>query len=143
MALVSAGFTTYVYSRELPPGPRTDLVRAIGAAYASTRALTFAELAEQMGNIDLVYEAVGHSHFALEALRVLGTNGIFVLTGAPVMQAVAEADPARVMLEMLLMNQDLLGTVSAGREAFASSPGRLELVRHRWPDAVHALIDRG
>jgi threonine dehydrogenase-like Zn-dependent dehydrogenase len=60
MALVSAGFTTYVYSRELPPSPRTDLVRAIGATYVSTRALTFAELAEQMGNIDLVYEAVGH-----------------------------------------------------------------------------------
>ena len=83
MALVSAGFTTHVYSPELPPSPRTDLVRAIGATYVSTRALTFADLAEQMGNIDLVYEAVGHSRFALEALGVLGTNGIFVLTGVP------------------------------------------------------------
>ncbi len=35
----------------------------------------------QIGNVDLVYEAVGHSHFALEVLKVLGINGIFVLTG--------------------------------------------------------------
>ena len=140
MALVSAGFTTYVYSRELPPGPRTDLVRAIGATYVSTRALTFAELAEQMGNIDLVYEAVGHSHFALEALRVLGTNGIFVLTGVPGMQAFVETDPARLMRDMVLKNQVLLGTVNAGPEAFASSLGKLELFRHRWPHAVQTLI---
>ena len=140
MALVSAGFTTYVYSRELPPSPRTDLVRAIGATYVSTRALTFAELVEQMGNIDLVYEAVGHSHFALEALGVLGTNGIFVLTGVPGMQAFVETDPARLMRDMVLKNQVLLGTVNAGSEAFASSLRKLELFRHRWPQAVQTLI---
>ena len=97
MVLASAGFTTYVYSRELPPSPRIDLIAAIGAAYVSSRAATFAELAEEIGNIDLVYEPVGHSHFALEALQVLGTNGIFVLTGVPGLQAFIQADPARLM----------------------------------------------
>ena len=67
MVLANAGFTTYVYSRELPPSPRIDLVGAIGATYASSQAVTFAELAEKIGNIDLIYEAVGHSHFALAA----------------------------------------------------------------------------
>jgi threonine dehydrogenase-like Zn-dependent dehydrogenase len=80
MALDSAGFTTYIYLRELPPTPRTDLAAAIGATYISTQSATFADVAEQIGNIDVVYEAVGHSHFALEAVEVLGTNGIFVLT---------------------------------------------------------------
>ena len=65
MVLVSAGFTTYVYSRELPPSPRIDLVAAIGATYVSSQTATFGQLAEQIGNIDLIYEAVGHSHFAL------------------------------------------------------------------------------
>ncbi len=86
MVLASAGFATYVYSREVPPSPRTDLVAAIGATYVSSQAATFADLAEKIGNIDLVYEAVGHSLFALEAVQVLGTNGIFVLTGVPGMQ---------------------------------------------------------
>ena len=72
-------------------------------------------MAEKIGNIDAVYEAVGHSHFALQALQVLGTNGIFVLTGVPGLQAFIEADPARLMRNMVLQNQVLLGTVNAGR----------------------------
>jgi threonine dehydrogenase-like Zn-dependent dehydrogenase len=140
MALVSAGFTTYVYSREMPPNPRIDLVAAIGAAYVSTQAATFEDLAEQAGNIDLVYEAVGHSHFALDALRALGTNGIFVLTGVPGLQAFIEADPARLMRDMVLKNQVVLGTVNAGTDAFASALRNLDIFRHRWPEAVQTLI---
>jgi threonine dehydrogenase-like Zn-dependent dehydrogenase len=140
MVLVSAGFTTYVYSRELPPSPRIDLVSAIGATYVSSQATTFADLAETIGNIDLIYEAVGHSHFALEALRVLGTNGIFVLTGVPGLQAFVEADPASLMRDMVLKNQVLLGTVNAGADAFASALGNLDRFRRRWPAAVGTLI---
>lgn len=33
MALLAAGFRTFVYSRELPPSPRTDLVEELGANY--------------------------------------------------------------------------------------------------------------
>ncbi len=140
MALVSAGFATYVYSREVPPHPRIDLVAAIGGTYVSTQAATFADLAERVGNIDLIYEAVGHSHFALEALRVLGTNGIFVLTGVPGLQAFIEADPARLMRDMVLKNQILIGTVNAGPDAFASALRDLGLFRQRWPAVVRTLI---
>jgi glucose 1-dehydrogenase len=140
MTLVTAGFTTYVYSREQPPSPRIDLVAAIGATYVSSQTETFAGLAAQIGNIDLIYEAVGQSHFALEALRVLGTNGIFVLTGVPGLQAFIEADPARLMRDMVLKNQVLLGTVNAGPEAFASALRNLGAFRRRWPAAVQTLI---
>jgi glucose 1-dehydrogenase len=140
MVLASAGFTTYVYSRELPPSPRIDLVAAIGATYVSSQAATFADLAERIGNIDLVYEAVGHSLFALEALQVLGTNGIFVLTGVPGMQAFIEADPARLMRDMVLKNQVVLGTVNAGPDAFASALRNLDAFRRRWPAVVATLI---
>ena len=140
MALVSAGFTTYVYSRETPPHPRIDLVAAIGAGYVSSQAAAFTDLADQIGNIDVVYEAVGHSHFALQALQVLGTNGIFVLTGVPGLQAFIEADPARLMRDMVLKNQVLLGTVNAGPDAFTAALRNLDLFRCRWPEAVQTLI---
>jgi glucose 1-dehydrogenase len=140
MALVSAGFTTYVYSREVPPHPRIDLVAAIGATYVSTQATTFAQLAEQVGNIDLAYEAVGHSHFALQVLQVLGINGIFVLTGVPGLEAFIQADPARTMRNLVLKNQVLLGTVNAGADAFAAALRDLDLFRRRWPEAVRTLI---
>jgi threonine dehydrogenase-like Zn-dependent dehydrogenase len=140
MVLVTAGFKTYVYSRELSPSPRIDLVAAIGATYISAQTATFADVAEQIGNIDLAYEAVGHSHFALQALRVLGSNGIFVLTGVPGLQAFIEADPARLMRDMVLKNQVLLGTVNAGPDAFASALRDLDLFRRRWPAVVPTLI---
>jgi threonine dehydrogenase-like Zn-dependent dehydrogenase len=140
MTLAMAGFTTYVYSRELPPNPRIDLVNAIGATYVSSQTETFPDLAARIGNIDLVYEAVGHSHFALQALQVLGTNGIFVVTGVPGLQALTESDPARLMRNMVLKNQVLLGTVNAGPEAFASALRDLDAFRRRWPAVVRTLI---
>jgi len=140
MTLAMAGFTTYVYSRELPPSPRIDLVHAIGATYVSSQTETFPDLAARIGNIDLVYEAVGHSHFALQALQVLGINGIFVVTGVPGLQALTESDPARLMRNMVLKNQVLLGTVNAGPEAFAAALRDLDAFRRRWPAVVSTLI---
>jgi glucose 1-dehydrogenase len=140
MTLASAGFTTYVYSRELPPSPRIDLVAGIGATYVSAQTVDFAGLATQIGNIDVIYEAVGHSHFALQALQVLGTNGLYVLTGVPGLQAFIEADPARLMRDMVLKNQVLLGTVNAGPEAFAAALRDLGAFRRRWPAVVSTLI---
>ena len=140
MTLATAGFTTYVYSRELPPSPRIDLVAGIGATYVSAQTVDFADLAAQIGNIDVIYEAVGHSHFALQALQVLGTNGLYVLTGVPGLQAFIEADPARLMRDMVLKNQVLLGTVNAGPEAFAAALRDLDAFRRRWPAVVSTLI---
>ena len=140
MTLVGAGFSTYVYSRELPPNPRLDLVAAIGATYISSHTTTVRDLAAQIGNVDLVYEAVGHSHFALEVLRVLGINGIYVLTGVPGVQAFIEADPARLMRDMVLKNQVLLGTVNAGPVDFASALRNLGVFSRRWPAATRTLI---
>ena len=73
-------------------------------------------------------------------MRGLATNGIFVLTGVPGLQAFVEADPARLMREMVLKNQVLLGTVNAGREAFASALRDLDAFRRRWPAVVRTLI---
>lgn len=46
MTLAVCEFRTFVYSRELPPSPRTDLVAATGATYVSSLATSAAELAD-------------------------------------------------------------------------------------------------
>ncbi len=140
MTLAGAGFATYVYSREQPPSPRVDLVSAIGGTYVSSQSTSFEELAARMGKVDLIYEAVGHSHFALEALRILGQNGIYILTGVPGPQAFVQTDPASLMRNMVLKNQVLLGTVNAGPEAFTSALRDLQGFKERWPEAVGTLI---
>jgi threonine dehydrogenase-like Zn-dependent dehydrogenase len=140
MTLAVGGFRTYVYSRELPPSPRIDLVSAVGATYVSSQTTSASELAAQIGNIDVIYEAVGHSHFALEVLRVLGHNGIYILTGVPGLQAFIQADPASLMRDMVLKNQVLLGTVNAGPDAFAAAVQHLAEFQRHWPDATQTLI---
>jgi threonine dehydrogenase-like Zn-dependent dehydrogenase len=106
----------------------------------SSAETSFEELAEMMGNVDLVYEAVGHSHFALEALRVLGQNGIFILTGVPGLEALTQSDPAALMRSMVLKNQVLLGTVNAGRGDFAAAIDHLGEFVGQWPEATRTLI---
>jgi glucose 1-dehydrogenase len=93
-----------------------------------------------LGNIDLIHEAVGHYHFALEVLPVLGQNGIFVLTGVPGLQAFVHVDAARLMRDMVLKNQVLLGTVNAGTEAFAAAITHLTDFKQQWPDVTATLI---
>ncbi len=140
MALVARGFDTSVYSRELAPNPKADLVAAIGAHYFSAQETSPEQLAEQVGNVDLVYEATGASAVAFEMMKVLGTNGVFVFTGVPGRKAPIEVDTDVIMRNLVLKNQVVLGTVNAGVEAFEAAIRDLTLFQQRWPSEVRALI---
>jgi glucose 1-dehydrogenase len=141
MAFVSAGFTTWIYSRGRAPDPRIDVAERIGATYLSSQDVPVRQLAACVGPIDLVYEAVGHSLVAFDVLRELGPNGVYVLTGVPGQQTLIEADPAALFRDMVLKNQVVLGTVNAGPQAFSAAIADLQRFHLRWPDAVTALMD--
>jgi threonine dehydrogenase-like Zn-dependent dehydrogenase len=140
MALVNAGFQTYVYSAKPAPNPGAKIAEAIGATYISSSEVPVDSLATQVGNIDVVYEAVGASQFAFDVLRVLGTNGLFVLTGVPGHHAPISVDTDTIMRNVVLKNQAVIGTVNAGRSAFASAINDLGDFYRKWPDAVRSLI---
>jgi threonine dehydrogenase-like Zn-dependent dehydrogenase len=140
MALRLAEFETVVYSREQEPDPRIAVAKTIGASYLSSESVPPSQLEAHLGPIDLVYEAVGHSVLALQVLRALGPNGIYVLTGVPGQETLIEADPAALLREMVLKNQVVLGTVNAGPEAFIAAIADLETFDQRWPNAVPALL---
>src|SRR5881296_203717 len=140
MALVARGFDTSVYSRELAPNPKADLVGSIGAHYFSAQDTSLERLAEQVGNIDLVYEATGASAIAFQMMEVIGTNGIFVFTGVPGRKAPIEVDTDTIMRNLVLQNQVVFGTVNAGPEAFEAAIRDLTVFQQRWPAAVRALI---
>jgi glucose 1-dehydrogenase len=140
MALAHAGFTTTVYSRGSVPNLKADVVAAIGATYVDADAVSVDELAERVGNIDLIYEAAGASRVAFEAMRVLGTNGIFAFTGVPGRRGPVEVDTDLIMRNLVLKNQVVLGTVNASRETFEAAIADLAAFHRRWPDAVRSLI---
>lgn len=140
MALVNAGFDTTVYSRGAAPNPKADVVAAIGARYVDAEQVSVDALARQVGNIDLVYEAAGASQVAFEAMRVLGTNGIFAFTGVPGRRGPISVDTDLLMRNLVLKNQVVLGTVNAGREVFEAAIADLAVFVRRWPAAVRSLI---
>jgi len=140
MALRARGYDTSVYSREPAPNPKADVVAAIGGRYFSAQETSLEQLAEQLGNIDLVYEVTGASSVAFQTMRFLGTNGVFVFTGVPGRKAAIEVDTDLIMRNLVLKNQVVFGTVNAGVEAFEAAIRDVALFQERWPAAVRALI---
>lgn len=140
MAFVSAGFTTYVYSREDEASDKADLVRSFGAHYVSSTVTPVDRLVQRVGSIDVVYEATGASKLSFDVLKQVGPNAAFVFTGVPGLKGPAEVDTDSIMRNMVLKNQVLLGTVNAGRDAFEAAIRDLGEFKMRWPDALRRLI---
>jgi glucose 1-dehydrogenase len=140
MALVNADFDTYVYAREPVPNPKADVLTRIGAKYISAENHSLEDLAQKVGNVDLVYEATGASRLAFAMIEKLGTNGIFIFTGVPGRKGPVEVDTDLMMRNLVLKNQVVFGTVNAGRDAFEGSIRDIGIFAKRWPDAVRALI---
>ncbi len=141
MTFKVAGFETFVYSRSKAPNPKSELVESFGVKYISSETTTPAQLAEMVGNIDVIYEAVGTAKISFELLQVLGQNGVFIFTGIPGFpKPHVMVDAELIMRNMVLKNQVAVGTVNAGRVTFEAAIKDLGIFMQRWPDAVRALI---
>jgi threonine dehydrogenase-like Zn-dependent dehydrogenase len=140
MALVHAGFDTWVYAREPHPNPKSQLLASIGAKYLSAEDSSLEDLAGSIGNVDLVYEATGASRLAFDMMEHLGTNGIFIFTGVPGRKAPVEIDTDLIMRNLVLKNQVVFGTVNAGRHAFEASIRDLGEFTKSWPEAMKSII---
>lgn len=138
MALIEAGFETYIYSRARAPNPKSEIARAIGAEYFSAQEAPPERFARQLGAVDLVYEAAGAPQTVLDLLPRLPSNAVFVFTGVP--PRGAGVDAARLVLNLVVRNQVVMGTVNAGPDAFAAAVRDLSAFQRRWPRPLRALI---
>jgi threonine dehydrogenase-like Zn-dependent dehydrogenase len=140
MGLRAFGFDTFVYSRETAPNPKVALVEAVGARYLSSENTTVDQLAEIAGDAVVVFEAVGASKLAFDAMRVLRGNGVFIFTGVPGRRGHVEVDADAIMHNLVLRNQVVFGSVNASRENFDAAVRSLAEFVGLWPDAVRELI---
>ena len=142
MALVVRGYTTYMYSLEAPDDPKAALCESFGAQYLSSKEYTVEQAAAKIGNIDVVYEATGYSPLTFDAIRVLGINGVCVLTGIPGHKGPIPVDTDFIMRQMVLKNQVVVGTVNAPRAAFENAIADLEAFDSKFPAAIRNVISR-
>jgi glucose 1-dehydrogenase len=142
MKLVLEGCATTVYSRTPTSSDLEKLVTSFGAKFAHAETTSIADLAGQMGSIDVVYEAVGASSLAFEVIPYLGTNGVFIFTGVPGRKGPVSIDTDAIMRDAVLKNQLLFGTVNASTESFADAIADVGSFLEKWPSALRSLITR-
>jgi len=140
MKLLIEGFRVFIYSRSPKPNFKADIAEQIGAEYLSTSNVSADDLAKHIGNIDLVYEAVGEGHVSFEVMRVLGVNGVYIFTGIPAEKPAIQILADNIMRSITLKNQAIVGTVNASPQAFSDAIRDLGEFKRRWPTAVQSLI---
>ena len=140
MKLLVEGFRVTVYSRSPKPNFKADIVESIGATYVSSVTMGTEEFGQQVGNIDLVYEAVGEGHIGFDLMRVLGINGVYIFTGIPAVRGPIPVHADNLMRNIVLKNQAIVGTVNASPQAFSDAIRDLGEFKKRWPEALAALI---
>ncbi len=140
LALLVRGFETWVYSLEPADHPKARWVESVGARYVSAATTTLDRMAEEVGGVDLFYEATGAASVAFQALDVLGVNGVFVFTGVPGRKGPIELDAGTLMRRLVLENQLVFGTVNAGADAFRAAITDLARFHAQWPQQLSALI---
>jgi threonine dehydrogenase-like Zn-dependent dehydrogenase len=140
MMLVARNVETFVYSREPADSEKARLVRSFGAEYFSAGDGDLSQLSSKIGEVDIIFEAVGTARVAFQALQVLAPNGVFILSGVPGGGRSIEIDLDSIMRDIVLKNQVLFGTVNASRAAFEASVRQLEQFMTLFPEAVRSLI---
>ena len=114
--------------------------RVPGRCLLLLQEVPLADVARQMGGIDLVYEATGAAQLAFDALEHLGANGVFIFTGVPGRKHRIEIAGDAIMRRLVLQNQTVLGTVNAGRVDFESAIRDLASARATWPGTVETIV---
>lgn len=140
MAFRNLNMKVGVVARTPKPNAKADLLASIGADYHSTEKFTPQQIADQIGNIDLILEATGAAKVSYDYMSVLGTNGIFVFTGVPGPHKEISLDAGSLMRNMVLKNQVVVGTVNAPKAAFENGVRDLADFVRKWPKQLASLI---
>ena len=140
MKLVLEGFDTTVYSRTPAASDLAGIAAGFGAKFVHAETTEVPALAQQIGNIDVVYEAVGASSLAFDVMGFLGINGVFIFTGVPGRKGPISVDTDRIMRDAVLKNQVIFGTVNASIAHFVNAISDIGKFAARWPDALRSLI---
>ena len=136
------GLEVHAAALEPEGGARDRLLREVGVAYASTASLPLAALAERVGRVDVVFEATGATGVVLPATRMLGPNGVCVLSSVTAGERMLDVDVAGWNREMVLGNRLVCGTVNAARRHYESGVKDMEAAQERFPGWLERLITR-
>jgi threonine dehydrogenase-like Zn-dependent dehydrogenase len=134
------GLDVWAAGRSSAGTDKARQVEACGARYVSTAETPLADLVREVGGFDVMIEAAGDAQLALDALALLGRNGVACLLGIDGRQRTVALDGPVIGLDTILQNRALIGSVNAHRTDWDDAVGRLDAARTRWPDTLDGFV---
>ena len=138
------GLGTHALARSARGTPASQVAEAMGATYWSTREHPLDGLARELGNIDIIVEASGNAEAALQAMGIIGNNGILSLVGvySPIYRGEQVEPVGRLVLNMVLGNRVIFGSVNANRRYFEGGLEHMAEMESRWPGLLGRFLTR-
>lgn len=119
---------------------RPQILKQIGGTYVDGRKVKTTDLDAACGESNFIFEATGIAKLQMELLDALAINGIYVVTGIPAGERPVTVMAGRVMQQMVLKNQIVLGSVNASPAHYKMAVDDLVASLERWPDVIKNVI---
>jgi threonine dehydrogenase-like Zn-dependent dehydrogenase len=119
---------------------RPRWLEAIGGKYVDGRKVPADRVQQELGPMDLVFEATGVASLEFNLLDALAQNGIYVLTGIPGGDRPLRIQGAELIRRLVLGNQTMIGSVNASRDHFQMAVDDLLNATLRWGKHIEGLI---
>lgn len=120
--------------------PRPQWLEHIGGKYIDGRQVPADQVGDQLGRIDLIFEATGVAALEFNLLDALASNGVYVLTGIPGGDRPVDIQGAELIRGLVLKNQVMVGSVNAARDHYQMAVDDLAYANLLWGDHVAKLI---
>jgi threonine dehydrogenase-like Zn-dependent dehydrogenase len=119
---------------------RPQWLEHIGGTYLDGRQVKADQVDDQIGVVDLIFESTGVAALEFNLLDALAPNGLYVLTGIPGGDRPLEVSGARLIRQLVLENQLMVGSVNAARDHYQMAVDDLETASALWGEHVNKLI---
>lgn len=120
--------------------PRPQILKELGGTYVHGKKVSMQDLNKHYPQIDLIVEAAGIAKLDFDLISVLGTNGVYALTGVPAEGSPLNVPGATLMKQLVLKNQVIFGSVNASFSHFKQAVIDLESGLKKWPKTLPKII---
>ncbi|MFL5758461.1 MAG: glucose 1-dehydrogenase [Thermomicrobiales bacterium] len=140
MLLRAEGFEVHTLARSPAPTAASKFVTSCGAHYVSTKETSYLELAATLPNVDLIIEASSASAPVVDAMTLLGNNGVLVLLSLTGGDLRLDFPIDLINREFVLGNKVMVGSVNSAKEDFEHGATHLATFEKFWPGLTGSLI---
>src|SRR5215467_3099297 len=140
LALRLRGLQVAAFGRTPRPYLNSDLLEALGARYVTTAETSLLDEAGRSGPYDIVFEATGSSAVVFESMRIVGKNGVLVLSSVTGGDKQVTVPADKINLEFVLGNKVMVGTVNANREYFEMGVKDMAQAEAEYPGWLSRLL---